>query len=264
MPVALCCTGDEACLFDACVPLGAACTEDQPCPLDQYCEPTANRCVDKNANPNVCVFVPPVGVFNPTEAWAWTGSPDSPEYDQVMMMPAVANLTDDDGSGSIDVKDTPDIVFATFQGNDYNGDGVLRVISGDGGTEHWSSSTLATPFFVQGGTIPALADIDGDGVAEILIGGGPAIGGGLYAIENDETVKWHQPGIANLGSRGPAVANLDGQGLPEILTPGAVLSAAGDIVCALPTSRRWQGARPWSPPSPIRATSLRAGPRPSA
>ncbi len=231
-----CCTSDEACLFEACTALGAACSEIIACPLNEYCEPTVDRCVDKNANPNICVFVPPVGVFAPTEAWSWTGSVDSPTYDQVMMMPAVANLTDDDSSGVIDLNDIPDIVFVTFAGNNYNGDGVLRVISGDGTSEHWSSSTLAVPFFVHGGTIPALADIDGDGKVDILISGGPTVGGGLYAIANDGAIKWHQPGVPSLGSRGPSVANLDGAGLPEILTPSAVLNAAGDIICNLPTS----------------------------
>lgn len=232
----VCCGGDQACLFSACIDLGAACSETEPCAVGQYCEPTANRCVDRNANPNECVYVPPVGVFNPTEAWAWTGSPVSPEYDQVMMMPAVANLSDDNGDQVIDREDTPDVVFVTFKLNQYNADGVLRVISGADGTEHWSSSAVNSPFFVQGGTIPALADIDADGVVEILIGGGPGIGHGLYAIEHDGTVKWHQPGVPNLGSRGPAVANLDGAGAPEIMTPGHVLSATGDIICALPTT----------------------------
>jgi hypothetical protein len=231
-----CCTSDEACLFDTCTGLGADCSETVSCPLNEYCEPTVNRCVDKNANPNVCVFIPPVGVFNPTEAWSWTGSPDSPTYDQVMMMPSVANLTDDDGSGVIDLNDTPDIVFVTFQGSAYNADGVLRVISGDGTAEHWSSSTLPVPFFVRGGTIAALADIDDDGVVEILVSADPAAGGGLYAIENDGVIKWYQPLVPTLGALGPSVANVDGAGLPEIMTPNMVLSATGDVICNLPTS----------------------------
>lgn len=231
----LCCQSNEACLFDLCVEVGATCSEEERCPPTQYCEPSVGRCVDLNANPNTCVYIPPVGVFDPVEAWSWTASPVSPEYDQVMMMPAVANLTDDNADGSVDLNDIPDIVFVTFRSNQYNADGVVRVISGEDGAEHWSSSDLAVPFFAAGGTIPALGDIDGDGVAEIIISGGPS-NVGLYAIKNDGAILWHQPGVPNLGSRGPSIANLDNAGPPEIITPNRVIGSDGRVICNLPTS----------------------------
>ena len=231
----VCCGSDQACLFETCVPLGPACGEDTPCPLLQFCEPTLGRCIDRDADPNACVYVPPVGEFSPVEAWAWTGSAQAPEYHQVMMMPVVGNLTDDDGDGDIDDGDVPDVVFVTFRGNDYNGPGVLRVISGADGAEHWDSSSLPEPFFVRGGTIPALGDIDDDGVVEIVITA-PDDPGGIYAIEHDGQLKWHQPQAAGHGSAGPSIANLDGQGPPEILTRAAVLGAQGQIICDLATS----------------------------
>ncbi len=232
----LCCAEDTACLFDGCVALGSACSDQQPCPNTQFCEPTQGRCVERSADPNACVYVPPVGEFNPVEAWAWTASAISPEFDQVMMMPAVGNLTDDNLDGAIDEQDIPDIVFVTFAGNRYNDDGVVRVISGHNGMEHWSSSALPEPFYSHGGTIPALADIDGDGVMEILISGGPTVGGGLYAIRNNGAILWHQPQVASMGSAGPSVANLDGAGPPEIIGSNYVLGADGRLICLLSTS----------------------------
>lgn len=231
----LCCDAETACLFDSCVPLGDACSESQPCPPTQFCEPSVDRCVDIDANPNACVYIPPVGEFSPVEAWSWTESVDSPEYDQVMMMPAVANLTDDNSDGTVDTQDIPDVVFVTFRSNRYNDDGVLRVISGLDGAEHWSSSTLGVPFYTAGGTIPALGDIDLDGVPEIIVSAGPT-NVGLYAIKANGEILWHQPGVPNLGSQGPSIANIDQQGPPEIITPNRVVGSDGRLICSLPTS----------------------------
>lgn len=232
----VCCGEAQACLFASCVDLGAVCDMDAPCPRGQFCEPTVGRCVDRNADPNACVYIPPAESFDPVEGFAWTSSPVSPASDQVMMTPMVANLTDDNQDGKIDLKDTPDIVFVTFTGSAYTMDGVLRVISGADGAEHWASSALPVPVVVHGSTIPALADIDGDGVVEILISAAASAGGGVYALEHDGQIKWHNREAAGLGAGGPSVANLDGAGAPEILTLRHVLSADGQIICALPTS----------------------------
>lgn len=230
----VCCSTDEACIFDSCVPMGNACNDQMPCfDREQYCEPTLGRCIDRDANPNTCVYVPPTESFNPVEAFAWTQSTVEPASNQVMMMPVVGNLTDDDNNQVINEDDIPDIVFITFAGNRYNGDGVLRVISGDNGSEHWSSAGLAQPFYARGGTVPALADIDGDQIMEIIVEAAPSAGGGYYAIEHDGQIKWHKPGLAAVGSGGVAVANLDGKGAPEIITARNVLNADGETICTL-------------------------------
>lgn len=232
----VCCQAQEACLFERCVPLGDICDAQTPCPSKaQFCEPTQGRCVERSADPNACIYVPPAESFNPVEALVWDASPLSPEYDQVMMTPMVANLTDDNNDGKINEQDTPDIAFVTFKNNAYTAEGVLRVISGDGSKEHWASSTLPTPFFVQGSTSPAIADIDDDGIPEILISAAPDQGG-LIALEHDGQIKWQRNDITTLYYGSPAIANLDGQGLPEILTINQVLSADGQTLCELPTS----------------------------
>lgn len=228
---AVCCGAEEACIFDACVPLGNACTQDMPCPRGQYCEPTLNRCVDRNANPNTCVYVPPVETFDPVEAYAWTGSAISPTFDQVMATPVVGNLSDDNNDGQIDENDVPDIVFTTFENGRYRDDGVLRVISGDDGREHWSSTGLATPFMVHSSTTAALGDIDADGKTDIIVQAAAAAGGGYYAISNEGAIKWHVPNLTGVLYGGPSIANVDGKGAPEIITAQHVLSATGQIIC---------------------------------
>ena len=227
----VCCGAEEGCVFEKCVELGPACDEQTACPFTHFCEPTLGRCIDLGEDPNACLFVPPVGEFTPVEAYKWESSLVDPTYDQVMMMPVVGNLTDDNGDAVIDTQDVPDIVFVTFAGGAYNSPGVLRVISGDDGREHWSSTGLPVPFDVHGSAVPAIGDVDGDGVVEIIVEGGTS--GGIYAIEHDGIIKWHQP--AGVGTRygGPSIANLDGAGGPEIVAAGQVLNAVGDIVCSM-------------------------------
>jgi len=237
----LCCEGeDEVCLFQKCIIPGGMCDDDTPCPRDSFCEPTLNKCIKNDLNPNSCTFLPPIGVFEPVEAYSWTGSQVSPEYDQVMMMPAVANLTDDNGDGKIDEDDIPDIVFSTFWptgtgGSHHYGHGVLRVISGADGSEHWSSTGLAAPFEIRADSTPSIGDIDYDGIPEIIIEAPPNEGGGVYALTNEGVVKWFNPTAVGNRSGGSAIANLDGVGGAEIVTGQDVLSSTGQTICRFDT-----------------------------
>lgn len=235
-----CCVGaEDVCLFQKCIVPGDACDEDNPCPLDSYCEPTINKCVENDLNPNTCTFRPPIGEFEPVEAYGWSGSTVSPEYDQVMMMPAVANLTDDNGDGEIDENDIPDIVFTTFWqagtgGSHHYGHGVLRVINGVDGSEHWSSTELAAPFEVRADSTPSIGDIDYDGLPDIIVEAPPNEGGGVYALEHNGIVKWFNADAVGNRYGGSAIANLDGQGDAEIVTGQDILSSTGESICRFP------------------------------
>ncbi len=50
---------------------------------------------------NDCISEPAVGTFTPTIEWQWDTNTLVPGYDMVMMTPVVANLSDDDGDGTI-------------------------------------------------------------------------------------------------------------------------------------------------------------------
>ena len=76
---------------------------------------------------------PTVGSFTPIVEWTKTSWSTNPSSINVMMMPAVGSLTDDDGDGDADADDVPDIVIVTYDnGQAY---GTLRAVSGDGGAE---------------------------------------------------------------------------------------------------------------------------------
>ncbi|OXX27330.1 beta-prism lectin domain-containing protein [Vibrio sp. V08_P9A1T1] len=98
--------------------------------------------------------------------WSWQGSSFKPESNQVIAAPIVAQLNDDNGDGKIDENDIADIIVVTFENNKYTQGGLVRALSGIDGSELWS--------YNNGGIIadarysPAVADLDGDGVVEIV------------------------------------------------------------------------------------------------
>ena len=69
-----------------------------------------------------CLFIPEVAEFAPVLECQWSGSLESSKHDDVVMTPAVANLTDDDMDGDVDIQDIPDIAFISYR---YQEDGLL-------------------------------------------------------------------------------------------------------------------------------------------
>lgn len=172
---------------------------------------------------------PSIGTFAPVLKWAWSGSTVLPLYNQVMSIPIVAPIQDTNGDGKIDQHDIPAVIFHTFADTTYLADGVLRAVSGRDGHELWTVTNSA--FRTNPGGHLAVADIDGDGLIEIIA---PKSGGGVIVFEHDGTFKWQSPvPTNNINSGGPAVADLDGDGVPEIIVGNTALNANGTL--------RWQG-----------------------
>jgi hypothetical protein len=219
-----CCTKDQICLAKVCTNLGPECDELWPCGKGFYCDSALGRCVP-GATP--CEYRPPVGVFGPKVKWEWTGSTIASTYNQVMMAPMVANLTDDNKDGKIDRNDVPDVVFNTFAGSNYQEDGILRVISGDNGKEHFAIAAAA--YRTRPGTQVAIGDIDNDQIPEIVA---CADGGGAIAFEHDGKFKWRT--AATVSCSAPAIADLDGDGKAEVVVCYSVLEGATGAV-------RWTG-----------------------
>src|SRR5215204_398358 len=114
--------------------------------------------------------------------WEMTGFKELSSSNIVLTPPIVASLTDDNSDGVIDERDVPDILLTTIDPNSW-GPTLLRAVSGDGAGELW---TVAPAYFYAYAT-PAAADIDGDGVVEILV---VTADYRLHAYENDGTEKW--------------------------------------------------------------------------
>ena len=173
-----------------------------------------------------CVIEPQVGMFNPIVEWQKTAWAAAPAYNQVMMAPIVASLTDDNMDGKIDDKDLPDVLYVTYAAADYQGVGVLRAVSGDGQTEILSIADQS----IAASSGLAAGDIDGDGVVEIVA---VAAGGVIKCFEHDGALKWASPSLAGdmvyPFMSAPAIADMDGDGKPEVIAGRAILNNDGTI-----------------------------------
>ena len=248
----LCCGSDEACIGGGCVELLRPCERGEDCEVDELCEQSLGVCISRDSV-EVCEFRPPVGDFQPTIGCRWT-PPEAPMgasseeleiagMSEVVMTPAVANLTDDNGDGVTDVLDTPDVVFVSFN-YAANGcctkKGVVRVVSGgcnpDGSmTTHATLRGLVEGDWIGNSTGIALGNLHPDDLNEERI---PEI---VATFKNGGTIAWRRTaddGSAwevlwqndslptNQHTRGgaqPSIADLNGDGRPEVIIGNVVL-----------------------------------------
>lgn len=163
--------------------------------------------------------------FDPVIKWEWTGSNVIPTHNQVMSAPMVAPLEDTNNDGLINNADTPAIVFNTFnRSGSYNADGVLRAIRGSDGSEIW---TVTDPDLrTYPGRAVLLADIDADGMVEIIATGYPTTH--LLAFEHTGELKWKKP-IYTRGTMGVA-ANMNSDNSAEMFFYDEIIDGEGNIL----------------------------------
>jgi len=182
---------------------------------------------DMDAVPE-CGEKAPSASFDPEIQWSWTQG-------NVISVPLVANLTDDNGDGKINLCDVPDVVIVRAAGPPPpNGaDGQIVVLDGATGTEHFTIAPI-----VAASMAPAIGDIDHDGLPEIVAaaGGGGGYSGGsgsvptpLVAFEHDGTAKWTSAHAVKY-SFGIALADLDNDEDVEIITNSSVTDHNGVLV----------------------------------
>jgi len=166
-----------------------------------------------------CTHTAPPESFEPAVQWAWEG--DGP-VNQIIAIPLVANLTDDDGNGTIDLCDTPDVVVQAFAAYE-SFLGAIYVLDGATGEIHWQSDPIIDASFT-----PALGDIDGDGLPEIV-----AVTHGvqqIVAFEHDGAIAWQSTEPwPDFGYSALALADLDGDEDVEILADTYVFDAGGAL-----------------------------------
>jgi hypothetical protein len=184
---------------------------------------------DDMGNVGDCTMTAPPDSFEPDVQWSWNGPGGEKES---LVTPLVANLTDDDGNGEIDLCDIPDIVVTVTQ---FPNDGHIYILDGATGTQHLMIPTAVT-FTIN----PALGDIDDDGIPEIIAATGPGFGGPSLAIafEHDGTVKW-QNNSPIMHSQGGAItlADLDNDGDVEISMDKLIIDHLGQTVTTLPETQ---------------------------
>jgi len=232
-------------------------------PLDVVAE--ANEWNNVRDTGQECVRQP-VAKLDPVLEWQWTESPVLPESRQVMMMPVVIDLTADgvpevvfstyesgeherdshlravrgsDGSEVFTVDDPRYDVAgdASIAAGDIDVDGYPEILAVDESWERviafehdgrfkWRSPRVS-PRIRWGG--PAIADIDTDGVPEIIVG--------RTVLNNDGTLRW--AGTGGSGNQVNAgtlslVADLDLDGRPDVVAGSTAYRAAGSTLWSAP------------------------------
>ncbi len=236
---AICCEAGDVCLLGECLTPGAACDELTRCPEGQYCEPTLGRCLPRRESGEACTWRPPPGAFEPVVEWQWSGDPAAfPQWNQVMMAPMVAQLTDDDGDGDIDERDVPDVVFHTFTGSSYSRNGIMRAISGADGSRIWPAPGADPGYRVNPGSGIAIGDIDPDSPGPEIVTCSSTVGGSgccdgvagdVIIVRADGTLLRRLEGVA-CGYDAPALADVNGDGVVEIAVRFQLVEPDGTVL----------------------------------
>ena len=221
----VCCGADEVCANDRCYLPTTECSDFFECAEGESCETALGVCLPLPGGPP-CLTDATAGDVRPSELWRWDGAGRrDPSSNQVVMAPMVANLTDDTEDGLVDVRDIPDVVFATFTGSNYASDGILRAVSGlDGSVVFDQLDVPVDPL-----ATPAIGDLDGDGFVEIVTcGSRDQTHDGLVAFDHTGRFLWAND-LIECRASGISIANLDAEGDPEIIVRFQVVDSRGAV-----------------------------------
>jgi hypothetical protein len=169
-----------------------------------------------------CEETAPPDAFEPDVQWSFMGLNGE---SQSMASPLVANLTDDNGDGEIDLCDVPEVIIGLFAVYG-QWTGHLYALDGLTGAVQWQSAVT-----VDTTVTPAIGDIDDDGVPEIIAATGSHQ---LIAFENDGSVAWQSNVVWNTIYGSFALADLDNDGTPEIIAGNRVHHVDGTVETTLP------------------------------
>lgn len=237
-PESICCLPGEKCRYDTCVPDLGPCETDADCLWDSYCDD--GECIPYGVGPrgpynDECIRIITPGIFNPIAQCTWPQEDEEfpfPDYVPVLATPVVGEV--------IPIPDDPhpQVVFITAGaglGRCSRREGVVRII--DGRTCELKA-TLEDDL-VEASTSPAIGDIDGDGLAEIVA---VAFRGGIVAFEyvaGAWQLKWkstNRDGTdSSLGDpdciwSAPSIADLDDDGLGEVIFEGVVHDGVTGVI----------------------------------
>jgi hypothetical protein len=125
-----------------------------------------------------CEQEAPPDSFEPDIQWQWFN--DEHAERSCLVTPMVANLTDDDENGEIDLCDVPDVVVVAT--TSHITPGHVYLLDGETGALHFQIPTAVIDHVA-----PGIGDLDGDGVPEIVTVG---VDEKLVCFEHDGTVAW--------------------------------------------------------------------------
>ncbi len=204
-----------------------------PDSLDLPTDGPLAQCIARgnDAGVGLCLQEAAAPTFEPSIEWSWNGEGD--EVD-VFSTALVANLTDDDDNGRIDLCDTPDVLViaaerAVVSLRTESPVGHLYVLDGAEGTSRARFDTPVRPTYT-----PAIGDLDRDGVPDIVAVAPAAtpdvapFSSRVVAFAADGTVRWTGEETFDTAWAGAvALADLDGDEDVEIMVSNRVLDHDG-------------------------------------
>lgn len=211
---AVCCGEGEICTSEQCYLPSVSCVDNYMCENGEYCDGVTKTCLPKPTG-EACFMKPTGGEVQPTLLWYWgeTAPAQFPDHVQVMSAPMVADMNSDT---------IPDVVFNSFSGAKYNGNGIIRIVNGKTGELIASSDGKdadGNSFMTDGGSQVALGDLDGDTIPEIVTCS-EKYKLAVYKFDpasNAISLLWKSANTINeCGQGGPGIADFDGDGRPEV------------------------------------------------
>ena len=176
-----------------------------------------------------CEEFAPADSFAPSVQWVFG------EGRQSWVTPLAGNFTDDNADGAIDLCDIPDVVLVSGVGIGYGSLCEVHILDGLTGSVHFA---IPTSEQVSCTGTPAFADIDDDGLPEIVAVWND---GGVYrlkAFEHDGAPKWANtidggepnPLYFHRESGAIAIHDLDADGDAEIIFNHEVYDHEGKLL----------------------------------
>ena len=189
--------------------------------VDQDCEVEV-RTASTVARSTTCGDAPPrvADPWRARVAWQWRGLADEPCVNAVAMTPLVVQLDDDNGDGAVDDTDDAEVVFValpSFTAGCWGAASWIVALDAATGAER-----LVIEADANAGSALAVADLDGDGAAEILA---YDTANALHAWRSDGTELWSTLPLTFYIGGMPAVqvVDLEGDGVPEVIAQEHVL-----------------------------------------
>jgi hypothetical protein len=251
------CPAGLVCDHGFCLPPQAACTSNAQCNDDTYCGPDG-QCDPYGGStindPN-CALSIPAGAFAPVDFCDFKPAATDPfaTYLDVQATPVVVNFNPIDPDGGL-LTGAASIIapFTVPVANGYTENmGILRVISGKDCSLQanlGSNSIVASP--IRSSTTVAAADLDGDGIAEIVAFTGNlsvvafTLKAGAWKSFWPATAGTNPDGLATTAAGGvfalsqteewggPSIHDIDNDGKPEVIVEGNVINGQTGVLRA--------------------------------